>query len=219
MSRIRVLDIGLAVAVTAIASATSTGCTSSARHQLPDSASPGATSTDKSAVYKGMTIDEIEAKAEAGDTYCQALLGLCLYRGNFTKATEFYLNTATQDNSAVQCKLLGWIYESGTGVEKDEAKAVQWYRKAADQGNADAQDHLGWMYVSGTGVTQDEAEAANWYRKAADQGYANAQLQLGLMYKIGSGVEANEAEAVKWLLKAAEQGCRDAEFILGCMGY
>lgn len=34
---------------------------------------------------------------------------------------------------------LGWMYENGTGVEKDLVKALNWYQKAADQGDKVAQ--------------------------------------------------------------------------------
>ena len=36
-------------------------------------------------------------------------------------------------------------YEKGTGVEKNAEEAAKWYRKAADNGNADAQNNLGVM--------------------------------------------------------------------------
>ena len=74
---------------------------------------------------------------------------------------------------------------NGQGVPQDYAEAVNWYRKAADQGNADAQSNLGWMYCTGRGVPQDDAEAVSWYRKAADQGNAAAQSNLGWMYANG----------------------------------
>ena len=38
------------------------------------------------------------------------------------------------------------MYEEGNGVPQDYAKAVKWYRLAADQGYADAQYNLGVMY-------------------------------------------------------------------------
>ena len=34
-------------------------------------------------------------------------------------------------------------YQYGTGVVKDEVEAVKYYKMAADQGNADAQNALG----------------------------------------------------------------------------
>jgi len=55
-------------------------------------------------------------------------------------------------------------------VPQDYAEAACWYRKAADQADADAQRNLAYVYYIGQGVPQDYAEAARWYRKAADQG-------------------------------------------------
>ena len=69
------------------------------------------------------------------------------------------------------------MYANGRGVAKDDAQAVAWYRKAADQGLAHAQDNLGRMYANGRGVAKDDAQAVAWYRKAADQGDADAQQQ------------------------------------------
>jgi hypothetical protein len=37
---------------------------------------------------------------------------------------------------------LGFMYQNGRGVAKDDAQALVWYRKAADQGNAEAQKNL-----------------------------------------------------------------------------
>ena len=34
-------------------------------------------------------------------------------------------------------------------MPQDYAEAVRWYRKAADQGDADAQSNLGGMYANG----------------------------------------------------------------------
>ena len=57
-------------------------------------------------------------------------------------------------------------------VAKDEATAAALYKKAAEQGHAEAQFHLGMCYLNGVGVRKDEATAVAWYRKAAEQGYA-----------------------------------------------
>ena len=65
---------------------------------------------------------------------------------------------------------LGFMYANGQGVQQDYAEAVKWYRRAADQGDADAQFNLGIVYEKGQGVQQNYAEAAKWYRRAADQG-------------------------------------------------
>ncbi|ENO3979181.1 sel1 repeat family protein [Aeromonas veronii] len=44
------------------------------------------------------------------------------------------------------------MYQHGKGTEQNDRKAVYWYRKAAKQGNADAQCDLGWMYDYGHSV-------------------------------------------------------------------
>jgi TPR repeat protein len=77
------------------------------------------------------------------------------------------------------------MYSQGRGVSQDHAEPAYWYRKAADQGDADAQNNLGPLYAQGKGVSQDQAEAAYWYRKAADKGHATARLNLGRLYEAG----------------------------------
>ena len=63
---------------------------------------------------------------------------------------------------------LGLMFEIGQGVNQDYKAAFKWYKRAADQGNADAQNNLGFMYLQGLGVTQDYKVALKWYKLAAD---------------------------------------------------
>jgi len=58
----------------------------------------------------------------------------------------------------------------------DQVEAVKWYRKAAEQGDADAQFNLGVRYDAGQGVQQDMAAA--WLRKAAEQGHEGSIMAL-----------------------------------------
>jgi TPR repeat protein len=95
------------------------------------------------------------------------------------------------------------MYTNGHGVARDDAAAATWYRKAADQGAAPAQNNLGVGYANGPGVPQDDAAAVTWYRKAADQGYARAQHNLGAMYENGRGVSQDYLQAHKWYNLAA----------------
>jgi TPR repeat protein len=62
------------------------------------------------------------------------------------------------------------------------------YRKAAEQGHAEAQFKLGAMYFSGDCVPQDDAGAVKWYRMAAEQGHTEAQADLAYMYENGLGM-------------------------------
>jgi uncharacterized protein len=51
---------------------------------------------------------------------------------------------------------------------------LKWYRLAADQGRADAQDILGTMYAQGQGVPQDYVRAHMWLNLSAAQGDQDA---------------------------------------------
>ena len=84
------------------------------------------------------------------------------------------------ENANVQF-CLGWMYENGLGVEKDEKEGVKLYRKAAEKGISIAQNNLGCMYVNGRGVDKDEAEAVKWFRKAAVKGNDSAKQNLKRM--------------------------------------
>ena len=87
--------------------------------------------------------------------------------------------------------------------DQEDVEAVKWFRKAADQGVAEAQTMLGLMYENGHGVPQDHKKAVRWYRKATEQGDAKAQSNLGFMYLKGLGLTQDDKEAVKWFGKAA----------------
>jgi TPR repeat protein len=106
-------------------------------------------------------------------------------------------------------------YLTGDGVTADDAEAVKWFRKAADQDDADGERYLAEMYVGGRGVPADNAEAAKWLRLAAAQGDPRSEHNLAVMYLQGMGVPRNTAEAAKWMRKAADQGLPEGEFGLG----
>ena len=110
----------------------------------------------------------------------------------------------------------GWNYYYGKNdVKQDYKKAASYFRIAATQGHADAQNYLGICYDEGKGVDKDYKEAAKWFRKAAEQGNKHAQFNLGNQYYYGEGVDKDYKEAVKWFKKSATQGHADAQNNLG----
>ena len=106
--------------------------------------------------------------------------------------------------------MLGYMYRYGQGLPQDFELARQWYRLAADQGHARAQNNLGAMYRLGLGVPQDYQEAFRWFRRSAEQGNGGAQNHLGLMYFEGEGIAKDEIEAYKWAYLSAQQGVEPA---------
>ena len=119
------------------------------------------------------------------------------------------LTRATAGNPEAEFKV-GAQYEVGARVEKDPAKAADWYRKAAEKGYPQAQHSLGVLYEFGNGVPTDYSAAADWYRKAAEKGFAPAEFSLGLCYVHGKGVPQDFDKALGWYQKAAEQKNSDA---------
>ena len=89
------------------------------------------------------------------------------------------------------------MYTAGQVVAQYAVEAVRWVRRAAEQGDAEAQLTLGVMYAAGRGVAQDEAEAVRWFRRAM------AQFSLGDAFAADRGVGQDDVNTHMWLDLAA----------------
>src|SRR5262249_137907 len=97
-------------------------------------------------------------------------------------------------------------YSKGECVGKDEATALGWFRKGAEQGDVDSLRNVADSYQLGHGVARDQGEAMRWYEKAAEAGDAKSQYNVGWAYMKGEGVRKDKKLAQQWLGKASEQG-------------
>lgn len=70
------------------------------------------------------------------------------------------------------------LFEHGSGIPRNQAKAIELYCQAARLGDAGAQYDLGWMYAMGRGIERDDATAAYFFAMAALQGDALAERML-----------------------------------------
>lgn len=138
--------------------------------------------------FKDLNVEQIEEKARDGDPVAQTKMGVIYARGLMDK------------------------------VEIDKKKAVEWYRKAADQGYPNGQWNLAFMYVRGEGVNEDFDKARELFLQAAEQGYAPAEYDLGMMYLYGMGGKRSRSEALTWIRKAAAQDYREAIGFLRSQG-
>jgi TPR repeat protein len=59
-------------------------------------------------------------------------------------------------------------------VEQDDAEALRWYRKAADQNNGSSKYHIGMFYAEGRGVSRDLGQAHAWMEEARASGDGDA---------------------------------------------
>jgi TPR repeat protein len=102
------------------------------------------------------------------------------------------------------CTDLGKSSATGEVVPQDYGEAARWFRRAAEQGHAEAQYNLGLLYGNGQGVPYDYGAAVGWTRLAAEQGDPLAQYNLGVLYHNGEGVAQDVVESHMWLNLAAE---------------
>ena len=96
---------------------------------------------------------------------------------------------------------------------EDPGRAAELYRKAADQGDPDAQYDLAFMLDGGEGIPQDRQEAERLFRLSADQGDTDACLCIGgILYERG-----DYAGAEGYFMTAALKGDVKAAYNLGLM--
>ncbi|EAY7426962.1 sel1 repeat family protein, partial [Salmonella enterica] len=104
--------------------------------------------------------------------------------------------------------IVGSLYDSGfVEVDDKEARSLQWFRKAAELGQADAQNILGYFYLNGKrGIKRDLQKGVQWYELAAAQGNADALINLGEIYYSGTQVPLDYARAFEFFERAAKMG-------------
>jgi TPR repeat protein len=124
----------------------------------------------------------VAALARAGDARAQFLMGMRARAGT----------TAT-------------VGQRGA-IRPDPAKAFEWFRLSAQQGNTDAEFQVARAYAEGDGVARDLVKAQSWYARAADGGHALAQFNLALMRERGEGAPRDAAAARKLYEQAAARG-------------
>jgi len=122
----------------------------------------------------------------------------------------FERGIAVNSNHAGLQYCLGCAYLKGEGVLQDFSQAATWFRRAADQGDADAQFALGRTYQYGL-RHDDYSIAASWYFLAADQGHSGAAFELGSLYESGQGVRQDHAHAEAYYRQAAQRGHEQAQ--------
>jgi TPR repeat protein len=108
-------------------------------------------------------------------------------------------------------------YMRGIGVQKDEAKAMDYLRRASDAGNVHGQLGLGYMYLKGVNVEKDASKAVQLFERAAKQGSIDAQYNLGLAYARGDGATKDLVKSGEWFKKAALQDDAGSQYNMGVL--
>lgn len=118
------------------------------------------------------------------------------------------LRQAAQRGSSLAQNYMGEVFEYGlhdTTINPEEA--FHWYKKATDQGHAEAHYSLGLMFEDGRGTDVNEREAERCYRIAAAAGSANGMVALARSIREGRMQPTDPDEAVTLLEKAMALDC------------
>ena len=139
---------------------------------------------------------------------------------------------ADKDNAEIQY-IIGRCYRYGDGVDEDRIKAMQWYRKAAEQGNVDALYEIGDLYSENTldpyyeGFDETASDDfIKWLSMAlkcespqARDGFALAYINCVYRHnhpELELETKINEARDLELIRIAAGNGYAEAQYQLGC---
>ncbi len=82
-------------------------------------------------------------------------------------------------------------------------EAVEFFKKAAGQGDANGLYNLGMCHARGLGVPRDDEKAFSCFRTAAEKGHPDAINNIGWFFREGRVVEQDLEMAAKWFAKSA----------------
>ena len=136
--------------------------------------------------------------------------------GDYETAFSYMLPLAKEGNADAQM-LVGYLYEQGLGVLKNDKAAIKWYLLAAKQNDLLAQARLGRMYEKGTGVEKNNEEANKWYALIMAKSNARGFNDIAEMFADDDGRIGDYDAAIKWFRLAAKQGSTNAQTSLGAM--
>jgi TPR repeat protein len=150
---------------------------------------------------------------EAMVSYAMKVLGLRKADAGSVEAKEgikLLERAASEAKDGTALIFLSLLYNQGTMVERDEAKAVEYAQAAIDAGINRAYATMGQIYQN----QGDMRTAVKWFRKGAETGDGFSQSMLGFAYSGGFGIEQNMDKAVEWWTKGRWNGDRLASSYL-----
>lgn len=119
------------------------------------------------------------------------------------------------ENGDVQAQFeLGNSYFYGSeNVRKNPVLAAYWFKKAADEGLAEAEFNYAWCLENGSGVEKNEGNALEYYGRAASKGIKEAAFILAMirMRGIEGALEPSAAEAKSVLEGLSKDGYAPAK--------
>ncbi|XP_060205437.1 ERAD-associated E3 ubiquitin-protein ligase component HRD3A isoform X3 [Lycium barbarum] len=113
---------------------------------------------------------------------------------------------AQKGNAGAMYRIGIFYYFGLRGVRRDHTKALSWFLKAVEKGEARSMELLGEIYARGAGVERNFTKALEWLTLASKQQLYSAYNGLGYLYVKGYGVEKNYTKASALYKLVAERG-------------
>jgi len=112
--------------------------------------------------------EELLPAAKSGDTEAQYLLGKIAADVNidYKLALYWYEKVSNKGNIPIHWRIADIYIKGGNGVLKNPKKAMNSYRRLANNGDAKAQYKLGLLYLNGDGVEKSLRDASYWVEKS-----------------------------------------------------
>ncbi|RMZ91859.1 hypothetical protein DV736_g905, partial [Chaetothyriales sp. CBS 134916] len=144
---------------------------------------------------KAADLGHIEANHRLGEAY---EFGQLNCPKDAALSVHFYTGAAERGYAPSQMALCAWFLIGIENVlEKDEAEAYEWTKRAALQDLPKAQYTLAYFTEMGIGCRRDPLEANVWYVKAADLGDERAKHRISAIRRAAMGEDPDQVAAKK----------------------
>ncbi len=136
---------------------------------------------------------------------------------NYEKAMELYKKLSDEGDPDAMTSL-GFMYQNGQGVEKNNVLAFKLYEKATQQEQPYALFNLALLYANGQGgVDENQFKAFDYFQHSAIAGVELGQYETALRYERGLGCVQDFKQAAYWYEEAAKRGHAEAFNNLGVL--
>lgn len=161
-------------------------------------------------------VEMYQRAAESGSNEARFALGRIYAAGeivepDFDKALRYLLAASQQGDVNALVAMAELVDHESLHMTS------AWYRRAAEEGNEQAQCVIGNRLLNGQGVARNEQESSYWYMLAAENGLPEAQHAVAEAYLAQERTPDNLQEAVAWYRKAAKQGFSKSQSSLGAL--
>lgn len=169
---------------------------------------------DLQAVSEGLLanelkVDEAEAACDVAMTTYPDVPRFLFQRGRVAfakgelKEARRFFGAAYEAGHVRAGQVLGRMHFLGAGGPRDQARATEFYRKAADKGDAYALHSLALAELNGIGTAKNKEAGLKKLLKAVEAGHTFSYNALGTFYLKGEHVEQNLIRALYYYTRSA----------------